>query len=93
MVSIPLGFDVHLDFSEDFFITDPPDCRTVTGIKVNRRHDGANGVMQYEQLQSDDDCGMIQRAWSSLLRALPASTRAARRRAKRQGKEMSPPIP
>ena len=47
MVGIPLGFDVHLDFCEDFFITDPVDCQTVTGIRVNRRHDGANGVMQY----------------------------------------------
>ena len=92
MVGIPMGFDAHFNFSEDFPITDPVDSEGATGIKIQKRHDGANGVMQYEQLRSDDNCYMIKTVWFRLLQALPAATRAARRRAKRQGKEMSPEL-
>ena len=48
--------------------------------------------MQFEQLQSQRNCGIIGNAWMDILSQLPHAAAHARRRAERQGREHLPEL-
>ena len=93
LVPVPLGFDLWMHFGDgEFGLTDPVDSTTVTGVEVNRVHDGGCGVMQHEQLQSPANRDTVTRAWKEIAQQLPTAAAHARRRALRQGREHMPEL-
>ena len=62
-VPLLLGFDMWMNYAGgEFLLKDPIDQMSITGVKVNRIHDGACGVMQVEQLQDPANCDVIDKS-------------------------------
>jgi hypothetical protein len=80
-VPVPLGFDMWMHSGDgEFQLTDPTDSSSVTGVRMKRIHDGSCGVMQYEQLESEPNCRVLDKSWSEVLRqTLMASAHVCRR--------------